>query len=67
MLEELLIRNGRTPVYVNLTRTGLDFPVIRALVPGMELASDSDAFSRVPWRLYLNYLRLFAGDTDQGS
>lgn len=59
MLEELLALNGRMPVYINLTNKGLDFPVVRALIPGMELGSDSDGFSRVPWRLYSNYLRLF--------
>ena len=59
MLEELLTRNGRMPAYVDLTRDGLDFPVVRALVPGMEPGSDSDGFSHVPWRLYHNYLSLF--------
>ncbi len=60
LLEDLLMRNKRPPAYVDLTRPDLEFPVVRALVPGMELAADSDAFSRVPWRLYANYLRLTA-------
>ena len=59
MLEDLLIRNHRPPVYVDLTRADLGFPVVRACIPGLELAADSDAFSRVPLRLYANYLRMF--------
>jgi ribosomal protein S12 methylthiotransferase accessory factor YcaO len=59
LLEDLLLKNGREPVYVDLTRPDLAFPVTRALIPGMELAADRDAFSRVPRRLYENYLRLF--------
>lgn len=55
MLEELLASNGRPPVYVDLTRKGIGFPVVRALVPGMELAADRDAFSRVPRRLWDKY------------
>ncbi len=60
LLERTLAANGRSPVYVDLTRRDLGFPVVRALVPGMEPAADSDAFTRVPVRLYANYLNLFA-------
>ena len=59
MLEDLLIRNHRPPVYVDLTRADLGFPVVRAFIPGLELAADTDAFSRVPLRLYANYLRMW--------
>ena len=55
MLEELLTTNGRPPVYVNLTHESLKFPVVRALIPGLEVAADRDSFSRVPWRLWENY------------
>ncbi|MDL2216758.1 YcaO-like family protein, partial [Desulfovibrio sp. OttesenSCG-928-M14] len=55
LLEELLISNNRPPAYVTMTRRGLDFPVVRALVPGMQLSADSDAFSRVPLRLYMSH------------
>lgn len=58
LLDSLLRRNGRTPVYVPLTRADLEFPVLRCLVPGMELAADRDGFSRIPLRLYKNYLKL---------
>lgn len=59
MLEALFTRNDRAPVYADLTRTDIGFPVVRAFVPGMELAADGGDFSRVPYRLYQNYLRLF--------
>lgn len=58
MLEELLTVNGRPPVYLDLTHESLLFPVVRALVPGLELASDRDSFSRIPLRLWHNYRRL---------
>lgn len=60
LLEDLLIRNGRAPVYVPLTRQGLDFPVVRAFIPGMELTADRDIFSRIPLRLYQAYEALLA-------
>lgn len=59
LLEELLEKNGRDPVYIDLTRKSLGFPVVRALIPGMEVAADGDDFSRVPLRLYYNYQKLF--------
>ena len=55
MLEELLTANGRPPVYVDLTYENLKFPVVRVLIPGLEVAADRDSFSRVPWRLWKNY------------
>lgn len=55
LLEELLVVNGRAPVYVDVSRKGLEFPVVRAFIPGMELNADTDAFSRVPVRLYANW------------
>lgn len=58
MLEALFIQNGRTPVYADLTRADIGFPVVRAFVPGMEPAADGDGFSRVPYRLYSSVLSL---------
>lgn len=58
MLEDLFIKNGRAPVYADLTREDIGFPVVRVFVPGLELASDSD-FSRVPYRLYSSALSFF--------
>ena len=56
LLEDLLLSNGRAPIYVTLTRQDLGFPVVRALAPGMEPAADGSDFRRVPRRLYANYL-----------
>jgi len=58
IMENLLSTNGYCPVYVNLTKKELDYPVIRALVPGMEMLGDLDEFSRVHPRLYANYCRI---------
>lgn len=65
MLEELLAAAGRSPVYVELTRADLRFPVVRAFVPGLEQTADHDAFSRVPPRLYANHVALFAAEAEK--
>jgi YcaO-like protein with predicted kinase domain len=57
LLEALLAANGFEPVYIDLTRRDIGFPVVKALVPGLELIADFDDFSRVSPRLYRNYLR----------
>jgi ribosomal protein S12 methylthiotransferase accessory factor YcaO len=57
LLEQLLRVNGFEPIYVDLTRADLALPVVRALVPGMELSGDFDRFSRVHPRLYGHYLK----------
>lgn len=59
LLETLLIAHGRRPLYVELTREDLEFPVVRAIVPGLELTAELDGFSRIRPRLFRNYLRLF--------
>lgn len=59
VLEETLLANGFPPVYADLTRKDLGIPAVRAIVPGLEWVSDFDRFSRLPPRLYANYLRLF--------
>ena len=56
LLESLLAANGFEPVYIDLTRQDIGFPVVKALVPGLELSADFDEFSRVSRRLYRNYL-----------
>ncbi len=60
LLETLLIGRGRRPLYVELTREDLKFPVVRAIVSGLELTAELDGFSRIRPRLFRNYLRLFA-------
>jgi len=57
-LEALLAANQLHPVYVDLTRRDLATPVVRALVPGLELMADYDRYARVSPRLYHNALAL---------
>ncbi len=59
VLEETLLANGYAPIYADLTRKDLGIPAVRAIVPGLEWVSDFDRFSRLPARLYANYLRQF--------
>jgi ribosomal protein S12 methylthiotransferase accessory factor YcaO len=56
VIENTLAINGFTPYYVDLTRKDLDIPVTRPIVPGLEIVSDLDKFSRISKRLYRNYL-----------
>lgn len=60
LLEGLLCENGLNPVYVDLTHSVLKFPVVRALVPALQLAADFDDFTRLSPRLYKDYLNLYA-------
>lgn len=60
LLEEVFSAHGRRPLYVELTREDLELPVVRAIVPGLELNPEPDAFSRIRQRLFSNYLRNFS-------
>ncbi|EGY24176.1 ycaO-like family protein [Desulfovibrio sp. A2] len=60
LLEGLFAVNRMAPVYVELTREDLEFPVVKALVPGLESTADFDTWSRMSRRLFRNYLRLRA-------
>ncbi len=57
LLDNLLRDSGFDPVFVDLTRTDLDTPATRAIIPGMEILADFDDFSRVHPRLFTNYLQ----------
>jgi ribosomal protein S12 methylthiotransferase accessory factor YcaO len=57
-IEAVLNHNGFSPVYAELTRADLSIPVVRALVPGLEIMADFDRFSRVGPRLYAAYRSL---------
>ncbi|MCL2122767.1 MAG: YcaO-like family protein [Desulfovibrionaceae bacterium] len=57
LLEHVLLANGYEPLYVELTRADLQFPVLRALVPGLAAAAPGD-YGRVNRRLFANYLKL---------
>jgi ribosomal protein S12 methylthiotransferase accessory factor len=58
MLERFLLLNGFKPIYVNLTRKDLDIPVVRAIIPGLELMAVLDRFSNFSKRQFRNYLNL---------
>ncbi len=59
LLEQMFIANNTPPVYVDITRADLQFPVVRALVPGMELTADFTPFTKINPRLYKAYLEMF--------
>lgn len=59
LLEALLQSRGLEVCYAELTRHDLKFPVIRALVPGLELTAELDAFSRIRPPLWNNYCKIF--------
>lgn len=46
-LQRLLLANGLSPVFADLTRGDLGFPVVRAMVPGLTMVADFDRFSRL--------------------
>jgi ribosomal protein S12 methylthiotransferase accessory factor len=58
LLERLLITNGYQPIYVNLTREDLDIPVVKAIIPGLEIFGEFDQFSSLSLRQFVHYLQL---------
>ena len=56
LLETMLAAHGKTPLYVDLTRTDLAIPVVRAIIPGLELTAEWDTFSRPSIRLFARAL-----------
>lgn len=60
VLEKTLMENGFVPAYADMTRKDLRIPVTRAIVPGLEINSDFDRYTRISPRLWANYLRMFA-------
>jgi YcaO-like protein with predicted kinase domain len=57
LLEKLLIANSYQPIYVNLTREDLDIPVVKAIVPGLEMFAEFDEFSNLSLRQFAHYLK----------
>jgi len=49
--------NGYKPIYVDLTREDLDIPVVKALVPGLEIMTVVDRFSPLSIRQFWHYLK----------
>jgi len=56
-LERLLIMNNFHPIYVDLTRKDLDIPVVKVIIPGLEMMPVLDRFSNFNERLFINYLK----------
>ena len=59
LLECVLAGHGRSPLYVELTRADRDLPVVRALIPGLELNAEWDRFSRPSLRLFARYAAMY--------
>ena len=57
LLETLLIANGYHPIYIDLTRKDLGIPVVKTLIPGLEIMNDFDRFSRLSMRQFGHYLK----------
>ncbi len=55
ILLQLLVRNGYRPIFADLTRRDLGFPVARAIVPGLEPGTDFDSYRRTTPRLWQSY------------
>ena len=51
LMEQLLAQEGYTPIYVDLTRTDLEIPVVKTLVPGFAYSADFDRFTRLSPKL----------------
>ncbi len=60
LLERLLTANGQQPYYVDLTRKDIGLPVVKAIIPGMDILGDFDRFSRVHPELFRNYINQFS-------
>ncbi len=60
LLEKLLINNGYRPVYIDLTREELDIPVVKCLVPGLEIMTVLDRFSPLNIRQFGHYLKAYS-------
>ena len=55
-VENLLLKNGYRPIYVDLTREDLGIPVVKALVPGLEMMTVFDRFTPLGLRKFAHYL-----------
>jgi ribosomal protein S12 methylthiotransferase accessory factor YcaO len=58
-VESLLLKNGYRPVYLDLTRSDLDIPVVKVLIPGLEMMTVFDRFTPLGLRQFGHYKRLF--------
>lgn len=53
-VESLIRANGFRIFYADLTRSDLDLPVVRAVVPGLEILADFDRYSRLHPEAFFN-------------
>jgi ribosomal protein S12 methylthiotransferase accessory factor len=65
ILERLLIMNGLYPIYVDLTKKDLDIPVVRVMIPGMEMFPDLDKYSNFSKRQFRDYLKIVNADSGE--
>ncbi len=65
ILETLLMVNGFRPIYVDLTRKDLDIPVVRVIIPGLEMMPVLDRFSNFNERQFRNYLKIIKAQRDR--
>jgi len=56
VIENVLIANGYKPIYVDLMREDINIPVIKALVPGLEMTTVFDRYSPIGFRQFAHYL-----------
>jgi ribosomal protein S12 methylthiotransferase accessory factor YcaO len=57
IVETVLLKNGYCPIYVDLTKGDLRIPVVRALVPGLEIMTFFDRYTPLGRRQFAHYLR----------
>lgn len=65
ILENLLTVNGFHPIYVDLTRKDLGIPVVRAIIPGLEMMPVLDRFSNFNERQFRDYLKIIKAQEDR--
>jgi ribosomal protein S12 methylthiotransferase accessory factor YcaO len=58
LLERVLEASGYKLCYVDLTRKDIGIPVVKAIIPGMDVSGDFSEFSRVHPDLFFNYTTL---------
>ncbi len=51
VLEKLMTSNGYNPIYVNLTRTDIEIPVVRTIVAGLDMPNGASE------RQFLHFLK----------
>jgi len=57
LIEAILRDQNLTAYYVDLTKREMRLPVFRSIVPGLEIVSDFDRFTRINPRLWTNILK----------